>query len=327
MNEEFTIFSGTANPALASAIARALGVEPGACTVDRYPDGEVSVGLLEPVRRKEVFLVQPLAPPVNDHLVELLALADACRRAAAARVTAIVPYLGYARSDKRRGRCEPIAGRMIADLLQAVGIAHVITMDLHVPQIEGFFYVSVDALTAVPALCHALCSRLAPDVVVVSPDAGRVWMATEYAQCLAAPLVVLHKRRKSGAETYVTHVVGDAAGRACLIVDDIISTGGTVAESVRALLRAGARAEMMAAATHGLFIRGARERLEQAGVREIFVADTVAAAEKDWPKLNVVSIAPLIAGAVERFLGDGAREDAPIKLTDPRRSDGTHTVS
>jgi ribose-phosphate pyrophosphokinase len=139
MSREFTIFGGTANPALAAAIAWELGVDVGACTVDRFPDGEVAVEIREPVRRKEVFLVQPMAPPVNDNLVELLALADACRRAAAARITAIVPYFGYARADKRHGRLEPITGRMIADLLQSVGIAHVIAMDLHTPQIEGFF--------------------------------------------------------------------------------------------------------------------------------------------------------------------------------------------
>ena len=153
MSNGFTIFTGTANPALAAAIARGLGVQVGTCTIDRFPDGEVAVQLLESVRRKEVFLVQPTSPPVNDHLVELLALADACRRAAAARITAIVPYFGYGRADKRHGRREPITGRVIADLLEAVGIGHVVTVDLHTPQIEGFFYAPVDTLAAVPTLC------------------------------------------------------------------------------------------------------------------------------------------------------------------------------
>jgi ribose-phosphate pyrophosphokinase len=153
MSSAFTIFAGTANPTLAREIARELGVPIGASAIDRFPDGEVAVQLLEPVRRKEVFLVQPISPPVNDHLVELLALADACRRAVAERITAIVPYFGYARADKRHGRREPITGRVVADLLQAVGIAHVITVDLHTPQIEGFFHAPVDSLTAVPTLC------------------------------------------------------------------------------------------------------------------------------------------------------------------------------
>jgi len=302
MNPAFTIFAGTANPALAAAIARELGVKPGQCAIDRFPDGEVSVRLLEPVRRKEVFLVQPTSPPVNDNLVELLALADACRRSAAGRITAIVPYFGYARADKRHGRREPITGRVVADLLQAVGIAHVVTMDLHTPQIEGFFHAPVDSLTAVPTLCQALRERLPPDAVVVSPDRGRVSLATHYAQCLGAGVVVLHKRRDDGAEVEVTHVVGDVAGRTCLIVDDMISTGATVAKSVEALVSKGARPEITVAATHGLFLPGAREKLDSAGVREVFVADTVAVKEKDWTRLHVVSIAPLMAEALRRFL-------------------------
>jgi len=309
VSQGFTIFAGTANPALAAAIARELGVQVGACAIDRFPDGEVAVQLLEPVRRKDVFLVQPTSPPVNDHLIELLALADACRRAAAARITAIVPYFGYARADKRHGRQEPIMGRVVADLLEAVGIAHVITVDLHTPQIEGFFHAPMDTLTAVPTLCRALRDRLPPDLVVVSPDVGRVRMATHYAQCLGAPVIVLHKRRESGAKTEVTHVVGDVSSRACLIVDDMISTGGTVAESIRALLRAGARPEIIVAATHGLLLLGARDKLDHPAVHEIFVTDTVCVAEQGWPQLRVISIASLIAGAVERFLADGSIGD------------------
>jgi ribose-phosphate pyrophosphokinase len=309
MTNEFTIFTGTANPLLAAAIAGELGVEVGRCAVDRFPDGEVAVQLLEPVRRKEVFLVQPTSPSVNDHLVELLALADACRRAAAARITSIVPYFGYARSDKRHGRREPIMGRVIADLLEAVGIGHVVMVDLHTPQIEGFFHVPVDSLTAVPPLCRALRDRLPADLVVVSPDAGRVQLATNYAQCLGAPVIVLHKRRQSGVETEVTHVVGNVSNRACLIVDDMISTGGTIAESITALLRAGARPEITVAATHGLLVFGARQKLDHPSVREVFVTDTVAVAQRDWPKLHVTSIAPLIARALERILIDGSIGD------------------
>jgi ribose-phosphate pyrophosphokinase len=306
---EFTIFAGSANPALADATARELGVKLGLCAVDRFPDGEVSVALLEPVRRKEVFLVQPMSPPVNDRLVELLALADACRRAAAMRITAVIPYFGYGRADKRDGRREPITGRVVADLLQAVGIAHVVTVDLHTPQIEGFFYAPVDCLTAVPTLCRALREALPEDPVVVAPDAGRMRMAARYAQCLTAPVIVLHKRRDSASRTEVTHVVGDVSDRACLIVDDIISTGGTIAESIAALLAAGARPEMIVAATHGLFLLGARDKLDQPCLRDVFVTDTVGVLEGDWPKLHVVSIAPLLAGALRRFLADGSTAD------------------
>ena len=307
MHSELTIFTGNANASLAATIARELNAQLGSCVIDRYPDGDVAVQLLDSVRRKEVFLVQPTSPPVNDHLVELLALADACRRAGASRITAIVPLFGYGRADKRHGKRESIMARVVADLLQVVGIGHIVTVDLHSPQIEGFFHAPVDSLTAVPALCRAVRDRVPANLVVVSPDVGRVGMATRYAEeCLGASVIVLHKRRVSGSETNVTHVVGEVSGRACLIVDDMISTGGTVAESITALLAAGARPEIIVAATHGLFVLDARKKLSHPAVREVFVTDTINQTEKDWPQLNVVSIAPLIAGAVRRFLANGS---------------------
>src|SRR5688572_7106388 len=196
MTGDFTIFAGTANPHLAALIARELDVRLGASVVERFPDGEISVRLDEPVRGREVFIVQPTGPPVNEHLVELLAFADACRRASAERITAVVPYFGYARADKRHGRREPITASMVADLLQAVGVDHVVTVDVHAPQLEGFFRIPVDNLTAVPTLCDALRKHLPEKIVVVSPDAGRVSMASEYAHRLGTSVVVLHKRRE-----------------------------------------------------------------------------------------------------------------------------------
>jgi ribose-phosphate pyrophosphokinase len=304
---KFALLAGSANPVLAGMIARKLGTQVGACIVDRYPDGDVGVQLLDSVRRKEIFLVQSTSPPVNDHLVELLALADACRRAGAARISAIIPFFGYSRADKRHGRREPIMARVVADLLEVVGIDHIVTVDLHTPQIEGFFHAPVDSLTAVPTLCQALRDHLPRDLVVVSPDVGRVAMATRYSeQCLGAPIVVLHKQRVSGTETKVTHVVGEVSGRACLIVDDMISTGGTIAESITALLAAGVRPEIMVAATHGLFVRDARHKLSHPALREVVVTDTACVPSEDWPQLRVVSIAPVIAGAVQRFLANGS---------------------
>ena len=296
------IFAGTASAKLAASLARELGTRLGECVVGRFPDGEVEVRLLVPVRRKDVFLVQSTSPPVNDHLMELLAMADACRRAGAARITAVIPYFGYARADKRHGRREPITARVAADLLEAVGIAHMVTVDVHTPQIEGFFHAPVDSLTAVPALCQDLENRLPVDAVVVSPDAGRTNLAAHYARCLGAPVVLLHKRRGSGDKVEVTHVVGNVAGKACLIIDDIISTAATVAQSVKALLEKGALPGIVLAATHGLFVDGARERLDSLPIREIVVTDTVEAQETGWDKLRVVSTAPLLAAALRRFV-------------------------
>jgi ribose-phosphate pyrophosphokinase len=309
MTEDYIIFAGTANTELARAIARELGVKLGACTVEGFPDGETSVRLDEPVRGREVFIVQPTGPTVNDHLVELLAFADAFRRASAARITAIVPYFGYARSDKRNGRRVPIAASMVADLMQAVGITHVVTVDLHAPQLEGFFRIPVDSLTAIPVLVDALSDSLPKDIVVVSPDAGRLQMAAEFAHRLKSSVIVLHKRRESATETKVLCMVGDVRDRACLIIDDIISTGGTMEESIEALLDAGARPDITIAATHGLLLDGARGRLSHDSVRTVFVTDTVPVVNEGWPQLRVVSVAPLIAGAIRRFMADGSLSD------------------
>jgi ribose-phosphate pyrophosphokinase len=278
----FTIFAGTANDALATAVARELARTPGRCTVERFPDGELSVRLRETVRGREVFVVQPTSPPVNDHLVELLAFADACRRAAAARFTAVVPYFGYARSDRRNCRRVPITASLVASLMQSAGVDHVVTLDLHTSQVEGFFHVPVDSLTAVPTLCDALGHARRDwlpngEFVVVAPDAGRVAMATEYAARLGTSVVVLHKRRESGSRTRVTHLVGDVRGRTCLLVDDMIATGGTLLESIRVLHEEGAADECVVSATHGLLLDGAADRLAGVGARAVLVTDTVRA--------------------------------------------------
>ncbi|MBX6312815.1 MAG: ribose-phosphate pyrophosphokinase [Isosphaeraceae bacterium] len=309
MTADWLVFSGTSNPALAMAIARELDIHLGARSIERFPDGEVAVRVDQPVRGRSIFLVQPTAPPVDENLIELLALTDACRRAAAARVTAIVPYFGYGRSDKRHAHREPITASLIARLVEVSGVDHLVVIDLHTPQIEGFFHIPVDVLTAVPTLCEALRSQLPPGTVVVAPDAGRVKMATRYAERLGAPLAVLHKRRTSGTETAVTHLVGDVRDRACLVIDDMISTGGTIAESVAALQAAGARPGITVAATHGLLVAGARERLDQDEISGIFVTDTITSTHEDWPRLHTISVAPLLATAIRRLAADGSLSD------------------
>lgn len=307
--DPFILFAGTANPELAKAIADQLKIPLGKCMPEHFPDGEINVQLLEPVRHRAVFIVQSTSPPVNDHLVELLAFVDACRRSAATSITAIIPYFGYARSDKRHARREPIAASMLATVLQAVGVDHVVTFDLHASQIEGFFHIPVDSLTAVPLLCRALHDQLSPDVVVVSPDAGRMKMAAEYAQRLDSSVIILHKHRISGTETEVTRIVGEVRDRPCLIIDDMISTGSTMMHGIQALLEAGARPEITIAATHGLFISHARDRLSQNCIKAIWVTDTISPPFPHWPTLHVISVAPLIAATLQRFQSNSSIGD------------------
>jgi ribose-phosphate pyrophosphokinase len=297
---EFSIFCANASPRLAGAVARALGVPLGEAIVQRFPDGEVRIEIGESVRDKDVFIVQSTAPPVNDHLMELLAFADGCRRASAARIIAVMPYFGYARSDKRHARREPISARLVADLLQTAGVDHVVTIDLHSSQIEGFFRVPVDSLSAVCALSDAVTPVLPAGTVVVSPDVGRLKMATLYAQRLRTSVVLLHKTRETGPETHVTHLVGDVRGRPCLVVDDMISTGGTIVEAVDRLLQEGARPGVYVAATHGLMLPGARAKLASESVADVFVTDTIEEPIERWPRVHTVSVAPLIAATIRR---------------------------
>jgi len=310
--DSFAIFCGNANRALATAVARSVGMPLGDAAVERFPDGEISVDIREPVRDKDVFVVQSTAPPVNDHLMELLAIVDACRRASAARIFAVIPYFGYARSDKRHGRREPITARLVADLLQTAGTDHVITIDLHASQIEGFFRIPVDSLTAVSILCEGLRRRLPAGTVVVSPDAGRLKMATDYAQTLNTSVVLLHKTREAGADTHVTHLVGDVRGRSCLVVDDMISTGGTIIEAVDTLVKMGARPEVTVAATHGLLIGSPQSKLAAPPIGDVFVTDSIEQRAEEWPRLHVVSVAPFLADAIRRLASSLIQPVSPV---------------
>lgn len=301
-SDKVTLLGGTSNPNLTSAIAQNLGVPIGKCDVGRFPDGEIYAQLEEDVGDRHVFIVQSTSPPVNDHLVELLIIADACRRARASRVTAVMPYFGYARSDKRSGQ-GAIAARMVADLLQVVGIDQVVTVDLHAPQIEGFFRIPVTNLTAAPVLSEALGAAESKDkLVIVSPDAGRMGMASLYAQQLGVPAVVLQKSRKSATEMEIKLLHGDPADKTCVIIDDMLTSGKTVIKSFEALLPSRPRPGFIVVATHGLFIEGARQKLTDLGVQQVYITDTVSTMENDWPQLKVISIAPLIATEIKRHL-------------------------
>jgi ribose-phosphate pyrophosphokinase len=310
---DLMLLAGSAHPRLAAAIAEELLMPLGGCTVERFPDGEIAVHLDESVRRASVFVIQPTCAPVNDHLVELVAFADACRRAGAARVTAVVPYFGYARSDKRGEHRDPIMGAAVAHMLQAAGVDHVITVDPHSPQLEGFFRIPLDAASAVATLAASLRRRLPRKAVIVAPDVGAVRLATRYAEILQRPVVVLHKRRATARETMVTHVVGDVRNRPALIIDDMISTGGTIRRSIDALLDAGAHPEIVIAATHALLLPGACEMLDVPGVREVVVTDTIPPSVP-WEKLRAVSIAPVLASAIRTAAGL-AGDSAPRPVT------------
>lgn len=234
--------------------------------------------------------------------VELLAFADACRRAAAERITAVVPYFGYARSDKRQGRRVPVTARAVADTMQAVGIDHVVTLDAHTPQLEGFFRIPIDNLTLVPTLCDALQPALAHDAVIVSPDLGGVKRATDLAERLGRSVAVCVKRRTSAERVAVTQVIGDVRDRPCVIVDDMITTGGTIAEAAKALREHGADDTFVVAASHGVLVSGARERLREAGVTEVVVSDSIPVTAGGAPRIVTTTVAPLLAEVIRRLL-------------------------
>ncbi len=293
------LFCGNANRPLAEAVARALGIPLGKATVERFPDGEVQVRLLESIRGDDVYLIQPTAPPVNDNLMELLVLADAVRRSSAGRINAVIPYFGYARQDKQTQGREPITARLVAGLLEHVGIHRVITVDLHAPQIQGFFYQPVDELSAVRLFAEYLESqRLTENAVVVSPDSGRAEQARRLSERLNLPLAILAKRRTGPRETQVSYVIGDVAGKRPLIIDDIISTGGTIRRGVEALVAAGAAPEVVVMASHAVLVGNARENLAHPAIREVVFTDTIALN----PALGytILPTAPLLAQAIRR---------------------------
>lgn len=293
------LFCGNANRPLAEAVARALDIPLGKAIVERFPDGEVQVRLLESIRGDDVYLLQSTAPPVNDHLMELLVLADAARRSSAGRINAVIPYFGYARQDKQTQGREPITARLVAGLLEHVGIHRVITVDLHAPQIQGFFYQPVDELSAVRLFAEYLeRQNLTENAVVVSPDSGRAEQARRLSERLNLPLAILAKRRTGPRETQVSYVIGDVAGKRPLIIDDIISTGGTIRRGVEALLAAGAAPEVIVMASHAVLVGNARENLAHPAIREVVFTDTIALN----PALGytILPTAPLLAQAIRR---------------------------
>ncbi len=296
------IFSGSAHPELALAVARHLNISLSPLTITRFPDSELLVRIDASVRGKDVFIVQPTCPPVNDNFAELLIILDAFRRASAGRINIVVPYYGYARQDKKTGGREAITARMVADMLIRGGADRMLTIDLHSPQIQGFFDIPVDQLTAMDVLSSYMRSWDLSDAVIVAPDAGRVNMATEYANRLGVPVVIIHKRRTGAEQTKVVYVVGDVKGARPIIIDDMITTGGTIDRSVQALLQQGALPEVCLAITHPVLVGRSLEVLSNPAIKRVVVSDTIALGpEKQMEKLKVISIAPLIAKAIQHI--------------------------
>jgi ribose-phosphate pyrophosphokinase len=306
---EVSIVAGSANPPFAEAVAGALGARLASRIVERFPDSEVHVEILESVRGRDVYLIQPTSSPVDEHLLELLFLADACRRAGAARSTAILPYFGYGRQDRRaRGR-EPVGARLVADVLMAAGLSRVVGVDLHNTALEGFFALPLEHLSAVPLLAEAARPWVTGSSVIVAPDLGAAKLADRYARILELPVAIVHKTRIGGDEVSVHRITGEVLGRAPIIVDDMISTGGTIEAAIEALLTAGCAQDITVVATHGLFVGSARSRLGAMAVRRYIVTDSVLGAESTSLPVQVVSVSGLLAEAIRRIHDDRSLGD------------------
>ncbi len=293
------LMSGSSHPSLGAAVAKVLDLEQGRCVVDRFPDGEHHVEVAEEVRGCDVYLLQPLGPPVDTHLMELLLLVDACRRRGAGRVTAVVPYLAYARQDRRETGREPLGARLVADLIRVAGVDRVVAVELHSPAVEGCFNIPVEHLSAMPLLADHLGRTATSGSVVVSPDLGGVKRAERYAARLKLPVAVVHKHRKSGSEVEARTITGEVKGCPPIIVDDMISTAGTIEAAVNALLEAGCAPEITVVATHALLVGPAVERLGRLPIRRLLTTDSVPQADRLPFPVEIVSIAPLLARSIE----------------------------
>jgi ribose-phosphate pyrophosphokinase len=300
VKNELKIFGGTANAALTNEICEFLDCELGKSSLTRFSDGEIYFQILENVRGADVFILQPTCPPVDSNLIELCLMIDAFKRASARRITAVIPYFGYARQDRKDKPRVPISSKLVSDLLVASGTDRLLTMDLHAPQIQGFFSIPVDHLFAAPVLVEHFQKLNLPNLTVVSPDAGGVERARAFSKRLNADLAMVNKRRIEANVAQVMNVIGDVRNRTCLVVDDIIDTAGTLVKNVEALLKAGAT-KVYACCTHPVLSGPAVERIQNSDLGEVIVTNTIPlhAAAKQCKRISVLSVGKLLAQAIQ----------------------------
>jgi ribose-phosphate pyrophosphokinase len=294
------VFSGTANEPLARAICQYIGIELGRATIRPFPDGETFVKIEENVRGQDVFVVQPTCPPTNHNLMELFIMMDALRRASAQRITAVVPFYGYARQDRKDQPRVPITAKLVANLMVAAGANRLLTMDLHAQQIQGFFDIPVDHLYAAPVMYAYLRQKNIPNLVVVSPDVGGLKMAYAYAQTLEAGLAIVAKRRRSATEVESLAVIGEVRGKNCLLVDDLTETAGTLVQAAELLRRKGAR-QILACVSHAILNDQAVERLRNSEIDELITTDTVFRPVITGVNITTLSVAGLLGEAIKRI--------------------------
>lgn len=306
MYDKIRIFSGNSNPALASKICESLGVPLGNARVKTFSDGEVQIEVCENVRGRDVYVVQSTCAPTNNNLMELLVMTDALKRASAATITAVVPYYGYARQDRKAAPRTPISAKLVADLITTAGVDRVVTIDLHAGQIQGFFNIPVDNLYAAPVILGHLKERFeGQDVVMVSPDAGGAERARAFAKRLGCPMAMIDKRRSAPNVAEVMHLIGDVKDKVAIILDDMIDTAGTLTQAAGALKQNGA-ATIYAAATHGVLSGPAIDRLNGSVIEEVLLTDSIPLGDKAerTSKIKVLSVAPLLAEAIRRIHED-----------------------
>ncbi|MGI6703932.1 MAG: ribose-phosphate diphosphokinase [Clostridia bacterium] len=295
------LFTGNANPQLAKEIAENIGIPVGKAGVGKFSDGEIAINIEESVRGADVFVIQPVCPPVNDNLMELLILMDALKRASADRITAVIPYYGYARQDRKTKARDPITAKLVADLISTAGADRILVMDLHAAQIQGYFDIPVDHLLGAPILAEYFIGKDMKDAVVVSPDVGSVSRARYFADRMDLPIAIVDKRRPKANVAEVVNVIGDIRGKDVIFIDDIVDTAGSITAAAKAMQSLGAK-KIFACCTHAVFSGPAIKRIKESAIEEMVILNTIPLAkEKACDKITVLSVAPIFAEAITRI--------------------------